>query len=418
MAAYLEQGGGAGEETKPELPLNLNGKFRIISFNYAGIQLNPFEFMQTTDTKMKECSDKMVEFVKETGWVADAEFSKIDKDWKDQTRFSVCYQPIDTTYLTNNEGTITFSEDNKNKFTEKWMKTAPEGKKIPSICLFDWNCYRAVYSVFTYDEVKTRFDLPATNLTKKRNMIGDFLNRMIGDNEAVVVIQEITNDDVNDLKTYLPEQEWTYTYREKIEKGKLVASTLIITPVVYAANVDNTFPNINGETIAVKTGDNTIIGSHLTSNDKPDKGETQLVQANNFKTELSIRNYLVGIDANGNIEGEGDKNDLITSKKTRSALQAQQNKALVPVEKKIDFILSNLQVLTFFSSMTIFNMVNLSTVPVEMPHPQMPIDHAVRIQFYGGTLKPAADGERKAGKRTHRRRNRKTRRRRSRRGRK
>jgi len=378
--------------------LELNGKFSnaaaapslaIVSFNYAGIQTNPFEYMDGSK-KMQDCSTIMKGFVKEQWGSEDLKksathkaMSALDKLHKGPSRYSICYKPLP--YGLEEDG-----------FREAWIDAAnsdptpilvdekPVSKENPELIQFDWDCYQAVTQTFSEDEVKQLFTRCYVDPVQKMNATATFIKSItLANPVAVIIIQEFLQANIQKLKELLDPKLIIFARPELVQAGEVVS--LIISHNIVGLQ-DDTFPNFNRETVAVRFGSYLVVGTHY-----PSKGEDigskqgHLAIHKELLAELSKQenaNFIIGVDANHTLpEPKGDPNLRHTSQKRRSFLQTQFGKAEQQVTAQIDYILQRGPLL-LLQSKCVYDVTTMSEDYANLPHAKMPYDHAVRVHYY------------------------------------
>ena len=365
----------------------------IVSFNYAGIQTNPFEYLDGSK-KMQDCSTIMKGYVQEQWGYEDLKtserykaLSNLDKLYKGPSRYSICYRPLQYGL-------------EETPFRDAWVASATadptpilDGENVVSkvnedIIRFDWDCYSSVTKTFTEEEVKQLFSRCYVDPAKKMNATATFIKSITDANAAaIIVIQEFIQDDMPKLKALLPVHFRYYMRAEKVPTGEVVS--LIISSNIDGVQ-DDTFPNFHNETIAVRFGSYVVVGTHYpTKSENFTKGSLtklgHLAIHKELMAELSKPEnayFIIGVDANHTLlDPVGDPNIRHTSQKRRSFLQTQFGKAEQQVTAKIDYILHR-GPLTLKESKCVYDVTSMSEDYANLPHANMPYDHAVRVHYY------------------------------------
>jgi hypothetical protein len=333
-------------------------KITIVSFNSAGLQKNPLEFEDGTDLlKMAEDIMKI-----DPTWNLSA-----DKETKD--RYSIIYDKTIPFGLSDEE----FKQNWEIRWNEKYINIIPY-----DIQKFDKAVYHAITQVYSPQQVIDLFDRPYVNEKKKFDMLQNFVvDKLKGC--GIVIVHEMLPDDVekflHGIRLLIPNKNLS-----------LFSSYGPVVSIIITCEMDATlvsFPNVNKQTVAIKILNGSlknylVVGSHFTSKPDADAPENKGYQSNyNDLSDALVdySKYIVAFDANHEIDGINDPNRLPTSIKKRTKFQVQNK--LDKVSKRIDYIAYSGHVIGNWE--TIFNIVTDSNVPVNMPHDQMPIDHAVRI---------------------------------------
>ena len=334
-------------------------KITIVAFNFAGLQKNPLEFCD--DSVLLKMAEDIVNI--DPTWNL-----RVDKETKD--RYSIIYDKTIPFGLSDEE----FKQNWEARWNEKYINIIPY-----DIEKFDKAVYDAITQVYSPQQVIDLFDRPYVNEKKKFDMLQNFVvDKLQG--YGIVIVHEMLPDDVekflHGIRLLIPNKNLSLFS----SCGGPVVS-IIITCEMDATLVS--FPNVNKQTVAIKILNGSlknylVVGSHFTSKPDADAPENKGYQSN--YNELSdalvdYSKYIVAFDANHEIDGINDPNILPTSIKKRTKFQVQNK--LDKVSKRIDYIAYSGHVIGNWE--TIFNIVTDSKVPTNMPHDQMPIDHAVRI---------------------------------------
>ena len=334
-------------------------KITIVAFNFAGLQKNPLEFCD--DSVLLKMAEDIVNI--DPTWNL-----RVDKETKD--RYSIIYDKTIPFGLSDEE----FKQNWEAKWNEKYSDIIPY-----DIEKFDKAVYHAITQVYSPQQVIDLFDRPYVNEKKKFDMLQNFVvDKLQGC--GIVIVHEMLPDDVefflHGIRLLIPNKNLSLFS----SCGGPVVS-IIITCEMDATLVS--FPNVNKQTVAIKILNGSlknylVVGSHFTSKPDADAPENKGYQSN--YNELSdalvdYSKYIVAFDANHEIDGINDPNRLPTSIKKRTKFQVQNK--LDKVSKRIDYIAYSGNVIGNWE--TIFNIITYSNVPTNMPHDQMPIDHAVRI---------------------------------------
>jgi hypothetical protein len=357
----------------------------VASFNYAGIQTNPFEYNDGSP-KMTECSKAMRDFVTKY-WGSECtekhkSFSKLDQLHKGPTRYSICYRQLPFGL-------------SKEEFATEWTSAAMSDptqlvaidKMNLDLLDFDWFCYTAVTSTFTAEEVSELFTRCYVDPAKKLSMTAELIQSVVsGDLAAIVIIQEFLPEHVLSLSSLLPPHLSYYI-------GGTSATGSVAT-IIISSNIDGvldmSFPNFNSETTAIRFGEYLVVGSHypsksenITKGGVTKYGHVELHQM--MMEELSKpenANFILGVDANHTLATPtGDPNSQHTSQKRRTFLQTQFGKAEKSVTAQIDYILHN-GPMRLSESKCVYDVTTMSEKYVDLPHSGMPYDHAVRLHRY------------------------------------
>jgi len=346
-----------------KLVLRFTKRSTIVSFNFGAINTNPIEF----DDGSKSLADaaELLDFDLKN---MDLSNDKVTKD-----RFTPLYQK-----------NIILGLDDE-VFNDTWMKTWDNlypAVKPGNLMEFDREIYKAITKVYSPFQFKKLFDKPYVNEQKKISIVAKFIADKLSDG-GVVIIQEMNRKSIENLLYALM---WDFPRTKKLRSFESVGHhtiTLIITVDMDACRID--FPNVNGETVAIEITEDgplkdlLIVGSHFTSK-SDEKALNNIGYENNYK-ELKralsgCPRYVVGFDANHELNDTHDPNILPTSLKKRTKFQVQDKFA--DVSARIDYIdyRGRLLVPTWE---TVYNMVTGSNTPTRMPHDEMPTDHAARI---------------------------------------
>ena len=334
-------------------------KITIVAFNFAGLQKNPLEFCD--DSKLLKMAEDIMKI--DPTWNLSA-----DRETKD--RYSIIYDKTIPFGLSDEE----FKQNWEAKWNEKYSDIIPY-----DIEKFDKAVYHAITQVYSPQQVIDLFDRPYVNEKKKFDMLQNFVvDKLQGC--GIVIVHEMLPDDVefflHGIRLLIPNKNLSLFS----SCGGPVVS-IIITCEMDATLVS--FPNVNKQTVAIKILNGSlknylVVGSHFTSKPDADAPENKGYQSN--YNELSdalvdYSKYIVAFDANHEIDGINDPNRLPTSIKKRTKFQVQNK--LDKVSKRIDYIAYSGNVIGNWE--TIFNIITDSNAPTNMPHDQMPIDHAVRV---------------------------------------
>lgn len=357
----------------------------VISFNYAGIQKNPFEYKDGSQ-KMTTCSEAMRLLVIEY-WGAECakkykSISELDKHHKRANRYSICYHELPFGL-------------SKEEFATEWISAAMSDptqlvaidKMNLDLLNFDWFCYTAVTSTFTAEEVSELFTRCYVDPAKKLSMTAEWISSIVSANSAaIVIIQEFIPENILSLSSLLPPHLRYYI-------GATSATGSVAT-IIISSNIDGvldmSFPNFNNETTAIRFGEYLVVGSHypsksenITNGGVTKYGHVELHQM--MMEELSKpenANFILGVDANHTLATPtGDPNSQHTSQKRRTFLQTQFGKAEKSVTAQIDYILHN-GPMRLSESKCVYDVTTMSEEYVDLPHSGMPYDHAVRLHRY------------------------------------
>jgi hypothetical protein len=378
-----------GSDATPDAAGAAGSSLAIVSFNYAGIQTNPFEYLDGSK-KMEDCSTLMKGYVQERWGSVDLKTSKefkamsnLDKLHKGLSRYSICYKPLPYGL-------------EETSFRDAWIQAAnsdptpilvdekPVSKVNEDLINFDWDCYRSVTRNFTKEEVDALFQRCYVDPFQKRNATATFIKSITDANPvAVIIIQEFLQADIPKLKELLDPKLIIYARPELVQAGEVVS--LIISHNIVG-DQDDTFPNFNKETVAVRFGSYLVVGTHYPSKGEDigsKQGHLNMHQA--LLAELAKpnnANFIVGVDANHTLPDPiGDPNLRHTSQKRRSFLQTQFGKAEQQVTAKIDYILQRGPLL-LLQSKCVYDVTTMSEDYANLPHANMPYDHAVRVHYY------------------------------------
>lgn len=346
-----------------KMVLRFTKRSTIISFNFGAINTNPIEF--DDGSKLLADAEKLLDF--------DLKKMELSNDKVTKERFSLLYQK-----------NIIFGLSDA-VFDETWMRTWDQqypAVKPGDLMEFDREIYKAITKVYSPFQFKKLFDKPYVNEQKKITIIANFIVDKLRDG-GVVIIQEMNRKSIDNLLYALM---WDFPRTKKMRSFESLGHhtiTLIITVDMNAVRVD--FPNVNKETVAIQITEDgpmkdlLVVGSHFTSK-SDEKALNNIGYESNYrelKSALSgSSRYVVGFDANHQLDDTSDPNILPTSLKKRTKFQVQDK--FNEVSARIDYIdyRGRGMVATWE---TVYNMVTGSNNPARMPHDEMPTDHAARV---------------------------------------